>query len=70
MAVGELSIAVVSPEDLIISKLDWARDSASASQYHDVAQLLATVPDLDVTYLERWAETLGVLDKLHELGNS
>jgi hypothetical protein len=70
LAVGDLSVAVVSPEDLIISKLDWARDSASASQYQDVAQLLSTVPDLDLAYLERWADALGVLDKLHELGNS
>lgn len=70
MAVGEASIAVVSPEDLIVSKLDWARDSASASQYQDVAQLLAAVPDLDIAYLEKWASALGVLDKLHELGKA
>jgi hypothetical protein len=70
MAVGELSVAVVSPEDLILSKLDWARDSASASQYQDVVQLLAAAPNLDRDYLESWAGALGVLDQLRELGRS
>jgi hypothetical protein len=70
MAVGELSVAVVSPEDLILSKLDWARDSASASQHQDVAQLLTAVSDLDLDYLERWAGALGVLDRLRELEGS
>jgi hypothetical protein len=70
MVVGDLSVAVVSPEDLILSKLDWARDSASASQYQDVAQLLATVSGLDVDYLEHWAGALGVLEQLRELGRS
>lgn len=70
MAVGELSVAVVSPEDLILSKLDWARDSVSASQHQDVAQLLAAVSNLDLDYLERWAGALGVLDRLRELEGS
>ncbi len=70
MAVGDLSVAVVSPEDLILSKLDWARDSASTSQYQDVVQILMAVTDLDIDYLERWAGALGVLDKLRELGRS
>ncbi len=70
MVVGDLSVAVVSPEDLILSKLDWARTSASASQYQDVAQLLAAVSGLDIDYLEHWAGTLGVLEQLRELGRS
>lgn len=70
MVVGDLSVAVVSPEDLILSKLDWARVSASASQYQDVAQLLAAVSGLDIDYLEHWAGALGVLEQLRELGRS
>ena len=70
MVVGDLSVAVVSPEDLILSKLDWARDSASASQCQDVAQLLMAGSNLDIDYLERWAGALGVLDQLNELGRS
>lgn len=54
MVVGDLSVAVVSPEDLILSRLDWARDSASASQYQDVSQLLAAASGLDVDYLEHY----------------
>lgn len=51
---------VVAPEDLIISKLDWARDTNSEMQMTDVRNLLACVPDLDRDYLSRWVERLGL----------
>jgi len=47
---------VVSKEDLIISKLYWARDSRSEIQLRDVKNLLAT--EYDATYLEKWAKEL------------
>ena len=49
---------VVRKEDLIISKLLWAKDSSSELQLRDVANLAATPCDQD--YLERWTEELGV----------
>jgi predicted nucleotidyltransferase len=52
---------LVSKEDLIISKLYWARDSHSELQLRDVKNLLAS--GFDVEYLERWTSKLG----LHEL---
>ena len=55
---------VVAPEDLIISKLDWARDTRSEVQIADVRNLLASVPNLDRDYLARWVERLG-LDSLY-----
>ncbi|SRR5579884_621626 len=55
-----LSINVVSPEDLILSKLDWARDSLSEMQIRDVKNLIKTVPDLDRQYIERWVKKLGL----------
>jgi hypothetical protein len=50
----------VGPEDLIISKLDWARDSRSEVQLADVRNLVRSVADLDRQYLEGWIGRLGL----------
>jgi len=60
-------ISVVTPEDLILSKLVRARVSHLESQFRDVSMMLASVPELDFAYLEKWAPQLGVLSKLTEL---
>lgn len=57
---------LVSPEDLILSKLDWAKDSRSELQLRDVRGLLRAVPGLDEAYLERWADELGIPHLLRE----
>lgn len=57
-------LAWVAPEDLIISKLDWMRETRSEVQLGDVRNLLRSVPDLDKHYLERWLSRLG-LDALY-----
>ena len=51
---------VVAPEDLILSKLEWARDSRSAVQLADVRNLAESLPDLDRPYLTEWLERLGL----------
>jgi len=51
---------VVAPEDLILSKLEWAKDSKSEVQLRDVRNLLQSVKGLDRRYLARWAKQLGV----------
>jgi len=51
---------VVAPEDLILSKLEWAKDSKSQVQLRDVQNLLKSVKKLDRRYLARWAKQLGV----------
>lgn len=53
-----MRIDVVSPEDLILSKLDWARDSFSEMQIRDVKNLLESDPHLDRRYIEEWVEKL------------
>ncbi|MGH7413122.1 MAG: nucleotidyl transferase AbiEii/AbiGii toxin family protein [Candidatus Rokuibacteriota bacterium] len=58
--------AIVAPEDLIISKLDWARDTRSEVQLSDVRNLLISIPDLDRDYLGRWSERLGLGDLYRE----
>ena len=58
---------VVSVEDLILSKLCWAKASESELQLRDVRTLLATVSQLDWTYLRNWADALGVSTLLDEV---
>ena len=60
-------IWVVSPEDLILSKLAWAKDSRSEIQLGDVRTLLRTVADLDRGYVEQWARELSVTTLLNEV---
>jgi hypothetical protein len=57
-------VSLVAPEDLIISKLDWARQTRSEVQLGDVRNLLSCVPGLDETYLAHWTGRLG-LDALY-----
>jgi hypothetical protein len=57
-------LALVAPEGLIISKLDWMRETCSEVQLGDVRNLLRSVPDLDEHYLAHWTERLG-LDELY-----
>jgi len=60
-------IQVVSPEDLVLSKLVWAKPSRSEVQLRDVRNVLRSVPTLDWSYLERWASELTVADLLAEV---
>jgi hypothetical protein len=53
-------LAFVTPEDLIISKLDWMRQTRSEVQLADVRNLLQSVPGLDRRYLAQWTERLGL----------
>jgi hypothetical protein len=61
ISILDFSTFIVSKEDLIISKLFWAKDSRSEIQLGDVKNLLAT--GYDVAYLQRWTRELG-LDNL------
>lgn len=63
---GGFLVWIVSPEDLVLSKLDWLKDSRSEMQFRDVRNLLDSVPQLDWAYLGYWAEQLGVLSLLEE----
>ena len=62
ITVNGTSLWIVSKEDLILSKLDWARQSQSDRQLSDVENLLATGVDLD--YLQSWSQKLNLTDML------
>jgi len=61
-------MSIVTPEDLVISKLDWARDTRSQVQLDDVRNLLVSVPDLDRSYLNEWTAHLGLSELYREVG--
>ena len=50
---------VVSSEDSVLSKLEWASKSESERQLRDVAGILSVGTDLDLHYIEYW---VGALD--------
>ena len=55
----------ISAEDLIISKLVWARNSHSEMQLRDVRNIIETVKDLDAQYMNYWFRQLG-LERLYK----
>jgi len=59
-----VSLWIVSIEDLILSKLEWSRDSHSEQQRRDIGQLL--LAPHDQAYLHEWAGQLGLTDMLRK----
>lgn len=57
-------VTIVAPEDLILSKREWAKESHSQLQLDDVRNLLRSVKDLDRTYSEPVGGSLGVSGSL------
>lgn len=51
-------IRFISPEDLIISKLIWYRDSRSTRQLEDIASVMDIQKNLDQKYLNLWIDKL------------
>ena len=58
ITIEDFSTWIVSKEDLIISKLWWARDSHSELQLRDVKNLAGT--GCDAGYIARWTQELGL----------
>ncbi len=66
IALPDFETWIVSKEDLVLSKLHWARDSRSERQMDDVRNLLATGCDRE--YLESGLAMLGLTDIAREVG--
>lgn len=62
-----MKIAIVSPEDLIISKLFWAKESRSEMQINDVKNLIASVEQIDYNYIKKWVKELGIENIFNEV---
>jgi hypothetical protein len=65
ITLGDFQTWIVSREDLILSKLFWAKDSKSEMQLADARNLLST--ECDMEYLRSRAKTIGVDESLEEL---
>jgi len=65
ISLGDFETWIVSREDLILSKLFWARASKSELQLRDVKNLLTI--DCDMSYVYSRAEELGVKALLIEV---
>jgi hypothetical protein len=58
---------ILSPEDSILSKLVWAKQSRSEMQYRDIMTILETrAGRLDMNYLDKWSKILNVEDDLNK----
>ena len=60
-----------SPEDLILSKLQWYQETQSTRHLEDVQSVFKiSGKKLDMRYLRQWAKKLGVLEILSKLTDS
>jgi hypothetical protein len=60
---GGARVSMATPEDTILSKLEWAKKSGgSEKQLLDVAGVLEANPGLDRAYVERWVQELDIAD--------
>jgi hypothetical protein len=63
----EKSFSIISPEDIILLKLQWYRDSGrSERQWDDVLGVLAIQETLDFEYLKKWSAILQINDLLEK----
>jgi hypothetical protein len=54
-----IALSIASPEDVVISKLEWAKLAGSHRQIEDVARILsAQWESMDLGYLQRWTSEL------------
>lgn len=66
-SIGGKEVYFLSPEDLILSKLLWYKESGSELQLGDIESILKIQKKIDWKYLNKWAKihsTSGVLNKL------
>jgi hypothetical protein len=58
----DYDVAYASPEDLLLKKLEFHKQSGSPKHLRDAAGILKkSGPTLDMTYLENWADWLDIL---------
>ena len=61
MELEGIPLSIASAEDVLVSKLDWARRASSERQLDDVAGIiLEQGASLDTAYVEHWVTLLGL----------
>jgi hypothetical protein len=62
-----VTLDVASAEDVLIAKLEWAKQGASARQIEDAAGILRIQGNqLDSAYVERWVDALDLGEQWRE----
>ena len=67
VVIDDQPVWMIAPEDLILSKLVWAKDSRSELQLRDVRSIIKAQHGLDWAYVDRWAARLTVAAALKEI---
>lgn len=63
-----IALDVATLEDLVISKLEWARMGGSSRQLEDVRSLLRLAEgDVDQSYIDHWVDVLELGRQWHEV---
>lgn len=66
--IGRSNLYLSSPEDLILIKLKWCKDSKSEKHFSDAASILQIQKGkLETSYLLRWAKKLALTHDLKKL---
>ncbi|HEX8409329.1 MAG TPA: hypothetical protein VF883_10710 [Thermoanaerobaculia bacterium] len=61
------SVYLTSAEDVLIAKLEWAKEGESARQIEDAAGVIRRQRSrLDREYVERWVRALGLDEQWHD----
>ena len=60
-----VDVDIASAEDVVLAKLEWG-GSVESRQFADVVGVLSVLPDVDESYLDRWAVELGLTPLLAE----
>jgi hypothetical protein len=68
VSIGDFVTTIISREDLILSKLLWAKDSGSETQTRDVRNLMSGPCNRE--YLRKWAEDLNITETMEGILNS
>ena len=65
---SERQVTMATPEDLILSKLEWYElgNRVSERQWKDLLGILKVQEALDWDYLRKWANQLGLLELLNK----
>lgn len=67
--IASQTVYFISPEDLILSKLRWNKESESMKQLEDIESVLVIKKNLDMEYLKKWAMKQETIETLNLLLN-
>ena len=66
--VFSLDVSLISPEDLILNKLSWFKDSDIQKHFLDAVGVYRMQKEtLDIGYLHKYAKELNLMEILNEL---